>query len=85
MEEKVTPHYTVPKMAPYLGIGDPKDHLKTFKAQMLIAGGSNAVRCKMFMGNFMEQHFSGLVESHMPLLSRLTRSRSYFFNNLMLI
>ena len=39
MEEQVPPHYMVPKMAPFSGMGDPEVHLQTFKAQILILGG----------------------------------------------
>jgi len=42
----------VPKITPFFGIGDPKAHLKTIRAQILISGGTNSVKCKMFVGTF---------------------------------
>jgi len=50
VEEIIPPHFIIPKMAPFTGEGDPEAHLKAFRAQMLISGGSDAVRCKMFVG-----------------------------------
>jgi len=40
-------------MAPYLGSGDPKTHVKAFGAQMLIVEAFDAVRCKMFVGTLI--------------------------------
>ncbi|XP_027920620.1 uncharacterized protein LOC114178750 [Vigna unguiculata] len=50
VEEIIPPHFIIPKMIPFTGEGDPEAHLKAFRAQMLISGGSDAVRCKMFVG-----------------------------------
>jgi len=50
VEETIPPHFIIPKMTPFTGEGDPEAHLKAFRAQMLISGGSDAVRCKMFVG-----------------------------------
>lgn len=33
--------------------GDPKAHLKAFWEQMLIFGGSDVIRCKMFIGTLL--------------------------------
>ena len=52
MEELMSPHYITPKIASFFGVEDPKSHLKAFRAQMIISGGSEAVRCKMFMDTF---------------------------------
>ncbi|XP_027915626.1 uncharacterized protein LOC114175066 [Vigna unguiculata] len=52
MEEAIPPHFLIPKVSPFTGEGDPEAHLKAFRAQMLISGGSDVVRCKMFVGTF---------------------------------
>jgi len=50
MEELIPPHFIIPKVQPFFGEGDPEAHLKTFQAQMLISGGNDAIRCKIFVG-----------------------------------
>jgi len=44
MDELVPIALHGPKDHPLLGLGDPESHLKAFRAQMLILGGSNLVR-----------------------------------------
>jgi len=51
----------------FTGAEDPKAHLTTFNAQMMISGGTNAMHCKMFMGTFTVttlQCFVGLPDDH---------------------
>jgi len=63
----VPPHYITPKIALLSGVEDPKNHLTTFKAQMIISGGSDAIRCMMLMGTFTGttlQWFSGILNGH---------------------
>jgi len=50
MDELIPPHFIILKIPPFFGEGDPEAHLKAFRAQMLISGGSDAIRCKMFVG-----------------------------------
>jgi len=50
MVEQVLPHFMVLKMTPYSRSRDPETHLKGFGAQMLISGGSDVIRYKMFVG-----------------------------------
>ena len=50
MEEPIPQNFVIPKIAPFTGSSDPKLHLKAFQAQMLISGGNDAIRCKMFVG-----------------------------------
>ena len=38
MEEPIPPHYIMPKMPSFSGLGDPETHLKAFQAQMLVPG-----------------------------------------------
>jgi len=33
----------------FTGAGDPEAHLTTFYTQMMLVGGFDAVRCKLFM------------------------------------
>jgi len=43
MDEPVPPHYIIPKIALFIGIEDPENHLKAFRAQMIFSGGSDAI------------------------------------------
>ena len=52
MDKPMPPHYITPKIALFTGVEDPENHLKAFKAQMILSGGSDAIRCKMFMSTF---------------------------------
>lgn len=38
IEEPVPPHFMIPKITHFLGSGELENHLKTFRAQMLISG-----------------------------------------------
>jgi len=51
MDEPVPAHYVTPKII-FTGVEDLESHLTAFNAQMIISGGSDAVRCKMFMATF---------------------------------
>jgi len=65
-----------PKIAPYLGTGDPEAHLKAFVAQMLILGGFDTIRCKMFVGSLtgMElQWFSHIPDGTIDLFQTFSR------------
>jgi len=53
MGEQVPPHYMVPKMTSFSRLGNPESYLKAFSAQMFIPGGSNSIRCKMFVDTFI--------------------------------
>jgi len=71
MDEPVPPYYITPKIALFSGVEDPENHLTTFKAQIIISGGSDAIRCKMLMGTFTGialQWFSGILDGHITLL-----------------
>ena len=52
MDEPIPSHFLTMKMTPFSAVEDPENHLKAFKAQMIISSGSDAVRCKMLMGTF---------------------------------
>jgi len=67
MDEPMPPHYITPKIALYSSMEDFESHLTTFKAQMIISGGSDAIRCNMLMGTFIGttlQWFSGIPVGH---------------------
>jgi len=70
MDEVVPTHYVAPKIT-FTGIKDPESHFTAFNAQMIISGWSNAVWCKMLMGNFMGttiHWFSGLLDNQSLIL-----------------
>jgi len=81
MDESMPPHYITPKIAFFTRIEDPEIHLTTFNAQMIISGGSDAIRCKMFMGNFIGktlQWFSGIPDGQItsfPQFSKMFREQ----------
>jgi len=63
MEEKMLPHLIVLRMKTFSGSGDFESHLKSFRVQMLISGGFDIIRCKIFVGTFIGtalQWFSGI-------------------------
>jgi len=65
MVEPVPPHYLPPKTALFSSVEDPESHLAAFMAQMIISGGSDAIRCKILMGTFTGttlQWFSGILD-----------------------
>jgi len=69
-------HYMKPKIIFFSGVKDPESHLKAFKAQMIISGGPDAIRCKMFMGTFTRttlQWFSGILNSHITSFPQFSR------------
>ena len=75
MDEPVPAHYVAPKIA-FTGVEDPESHLTAFNAQMIILGGSDAVRCKMFMGTFTGttiQWFSGLPDGHISFFAQFSK------------
>jgi len=50
MAEVVPQHFIIPKIPSFAGNSDLEAHLKAFNAQMLVSGGNDAVRCKVFVG-----------------------------------
>ena len=85
MDEPVPPHYITPKIAFVTGIEDPKNHLTTFNAQMIISGGTDAILCKMFMGSFNGttlQWFSGIPDGQITSFSKFSKMfREHFSVN----
>ncbi|XP_020235437.1 uncharacterized protein LOC109815201 [Cajanus cajan] len=63
--ETIPRDHRVPQVEPFDGTQDPSQHLKDFRAQMLICGGSMGIRCKLFMGTLKKaalDWFSGLPD-----------------------
>ena len=76
MNEAVSSHYITPKMAFFMEVEDPESHLTAFNVQMIILWGTDAIRCKMFMGTFTGttlQWFSGIPDSHITSFSQFAR------------
>jgi len=75
MDEPVLADYVTPKIT-FTRVEDPESHLTTFNVQMIISSGSDAVRCKMFMGTFagtMIQWFNGLPDDHITSFTQFAR------------
>jgi len=67
MDELVPPHYITSKITLFTSVEDPENHLKAFKTQMILSGGSDTIRCKVFMSTFTRialQWFSGIPDGH---------------------
>jgi len=63
-------------MMTFTGMEDPEAHLVTFHTQMMLVGGSDATRCKLFMstlaGTTMEW-FMSLPNGHVTSFPQLTK------------
>jgi len=76
MEKPIPPHYITPKIALFSGVEDPESHLKAFRAQMIIYGGSDVVRCKMLMDTFtgtIVQWFGGIPNDYITSFPQFSR------------
>jgi len=60
----------------FTGVEDPEAHLTAFHTQMMLVGGTDAVRCKLFMstsvGTVMEW-FISLPDGHITLFTQLSK------------
>jgi len=79
--EAVIPNtFAGPKVI-FIGMEDPKAHLTAFHTQMVLVGGFDAVRCKLFMSTLTGMAmdwFIRLPDSHItsfPQLSRFFREQ----------
>jgi len=66
LETAIPNTFTGPK-ATFTGVEDPEAHLTAFHTQMLLVGGSDAVRCKLFMSTLTGMAmdwFISLPEGH---------------------
>jgi len=60
----------------FIGMEDPEAHLTAFHTQIMLVGGSDAVRCKLFMSTFAEttmDWFISLPDGHVTSFPQLTR------------
>ena len=67
--------FTVPKVT-FTEMEDPKAHLTAFHTQMMLVGGSDAVRCKLFMSTLTAMAmdwFINLRDGHITSFTQLSR------------
>jgi len=84
MDVVIPTNFMTPKIT-FTRTKDPKAHLTTFHAQMIILGGTNAMHCKLFMGTFTGttlQWFIGLPNGHITSFDQFsTLFREQFIVN----
>jgi len=76
VEEPIQPHFMMSEVTLFSRIEDPENHLKAFRTQMFISGGSDSVCSKMFVGTFIEmalQWFSGLSNRSITSFRKFSR------------
>jgi len=62
--------------ATFTEMEDPEAHLTAFHMQMMLVGGSNVVRCKLFMSTLVGttmDWFISLLDSHVTLFAQLSK------------
>jgi len=75
LETAIPNTFTGPK-ATFTGVENPKAHLTAFHTQMLLVGGSDAVKCKLFMSTLMGiamDWFISLPEGHVTSFAQLSQ------------
>jgi len=75
MEAVIPPTFVGPKIT-FTGMEDPEAHLTAFHTQMMLVGGSDAVRCKLFMSTLtgMEMDwFISLPDGHVTTFAQLSQ------------
>ena len=75
LETAIPNTFTGPKVA-FTGMEDPEAHLIAFHTQMMLVGGSDAVRCKLFMSTLTVMAmdwFISLPEGHIMSFAQLSR------------
>jgi len=75
MDAVISATFAGPK-AMFTGMEDPEAHLTAFHTQMMLVGGSDAVRCKLFMstlvGTVMDW-FISLPNAHVTSFAQLSQ------------
>jgi len=74
--EAVIPHTFVGPKVTFTGMEDPEAHLTTFHTQMILVGGSDAVRCKLFMSTLTGMAmdwFVSLPNGHITSFTQLSQ------------
>jgi len=72
MEAVIPPTFLGPKVT-FIGIEDPEAHLTAFHTQMMLVGGSDAVRCKLFMSTLAMDWFISLPDDHVTSFVQLSQ------------
>jgi len=74
--DAVIPSMFVGSKAMFTGVEDPEAHLTAFHTQMMLVGGSDAVRCKLFMSTLMGvamDWFISLPDGHVTSFAQLSQ------------
>jgi len=74
--EAVIPHTFVSPKVTFTGMEDPEAHLTAFHMQMMLVGGSDAVRCKLFMSTLTGMAmdwFISLPDGHITSFAQLSQ------------
>ena len=74
--ETVIPNTSTGPKVTFTGVEDPEAHLTTFHTQMMLVGGSDAVKCKLFMSTLIGMAldwFLSLPEGHITSFAQLSR------------
>jgi len=76
IREAVIPHTFVGPKVTFTGMEDPEAHLTAFHTQMILVGGSDAVRCKLFMSTLTGMAmdwFISLPDGHITSFAALSQ------------
>jgi len=82
MEAVIPPTFVGPK-ATFTGVEDPEAHLTAFHTQMMLVGGSDPVRCKLFMSTLVGvamDWFISLPDGHVTSFAQLSQMFKYIAN-----
>ena len=74
--EAVIPNTFVGPKVTFTGMKDPEAHLTAFHTQMMLVGGSDAVRCKLFMSTLTGMTmdwFISLPDGHITSFAQLSQ------------
>jgi len=74
--EAVIPHTFVGPKVTFTGMEDPEAHLTAFHTQMMLVGGSDVVRCKLFMSTLTGMAmnwFISLLDGHITSFAQLSQ------------
>jgi len=74
--DAVIPATFVGPKATFTGVEDPEAHLTAFHTQMMLVGGSDAVRCKLFMSTLVGtamDWFISLPDGHITSFTQLSK------------
>jgi len=75
MDAMIPATFVVPKVT-FTGMEDPEAHLTAFHTQMMLVGGSDAVRCKLFISTLVGttmDWFINLPDGHVTSFPQLTK------------